>query len=196
MIRASMLLASLLLATAWPAQAANPTVEVQTSAGSFRIELYPDKAPKTVDNFLQYVKDGFYTGTVFHRVIRNFMIQGGGFDRYYAQKPPRAPISNEADNGLRNDIGTVAMARTPDPDSATAQFFVNVNNNEPLNFRDHSPQGIGYAVFGRVTSGIEVVMKISTMPTGSGGPFAKDVPMTPVVIEAVKLLPAAEPAKK
>lgn len=193
-----MILAALLLAMAGlPALAANPVVEIKTSAGSFNVELYADKAPKTVDNFLQYVKEGFYSGTVFHRVIPNFMVQGGGFDKNYREKSTRGPIPNEAANGLHNDVGTVAMARTPEPDSARAQFFVNVNNNAFLNFRDPSPQGIGYTVFGKVISGMAVVMKIVGTPTGAGGPFQKDVPKKMVVIESVKLLPAAgEPVKK
>jgi cyclophilin family peptidyl-prolyl cis-trans isomerase len=194
MMRIWILVAALLAAI--PAIAANPVVEMQTSGGNIRIELYPDQAPKTVENFLQYVKDGFYSGTIFHRVIPGFMIQGGGFDKSYAQKSTRPPIVNEAAIGLRNEPGTIAMARTSNPNSATAQFFINVNNNIPLNFRDPSPQGIGYAVFGRVISGMDVVSKIAGSPTGSGGPFPTDVPKTMVVIESVTLLPAADPAAK
>jgi peptidyl-prolyl cis-trans isomerase A (cyclophilin A)/peptidyl-prolyl cis-trans isomerase B (cyclophilin B) len=184
------------LLAAIPAIAANPVVELQTSGGNIRIELYPDQAPKTVENFLQYVKDGFYTGTIFHRVIPGFMIQGGGFDKSYGQKSTRPPIVNEASIGLRNEPGTVAMARTSNPNSATAQFFINVADNVPLNFRDPSPRGIGYAVFGRVISGMDVVNKIAGAPTGGGGPFPTDVPKTMVVIESVTLLPAADPAAK
>jgi peptidyl-prolyl cis-trans isomerase A (cyclophilin A)/peptidyl-prolyl cis-trans isomerase B (cyclophilin B) len=194
MMRIWILVAALLAAI--PAIAANPVVEMQTSGGNIRIELYPDQAPKTVENFLQYVKDGFYSGTIFHRVIPGFMIQGGGFDKSYAQKATRPPVVNEAAIGLRNEPGTIAMARTSNPNSATAQFFINVNNNIPLNFRDPSPQGIGYAVFGRVISGMDVVNKIAGTPTGSGGPFPTDVPKTMVIIESVTLLPAADPAAK
>jgi cyclophilin family peptidyl-prolyl cis-trans isomerase len=178
---------------------ANPSVELKTSAGNITIELYADKAPKTVENFLAYVKDGFYSGTIFHRVIGNFMIQGGGFDKNYAEKPTRPPVQNEAANGLKNDLGTIAMARTPNPHSASSQFFINLKSNDFLNFREPTPQGFGYAVFGKVTSGMETVMKIAAMPTGPGGPFATDAPRTMVVIESATLLapvaPAA-PAKK
>jgi peptidyl-prolyl cis-trans isomerase A (cyclophilin A)/peptidyl-prolyl cis-trans isomerase B (cyclophilin B) len=169
--------------------AANPLVEMKTSAGAVRIELYADKAPKTVANFLQYVKDGFYNGLVFHRVIDGFMIQGGGFyPDLREKKGERPPIVNEAGNGLKNDVGTIAMARTRDPNSATAQFFINVANNTPLNFRDPSPGGIGYAVFGLVTQGMDVVMRIARTPTGPGGPFPKDVPQQAVIIESITLI--------
>ncbi len=169
--------------------AATPLVEMKTSAGAVRIELYADKAPKTVRNFLQYVTDGFYSGLVFHRVIDGFMIQGGGFDAGLREKTvDRPPIENEAGNGLKNDTGTIAMARTRDPNSARAQFFINVADNAPLNFRDPSPGGIGYAVFGRVTQGMEVVMRIARTPTGPGGPFPKDVPQQPVIIESITLI--------
>jgi len=186
------LLASLLLFTgsAW---AQNPRVEVKTSAGRFVVELDSKNAPKTVANFLQYAKDGFYNGTIFHRVIDGFMIQGGGFDRQMQQKPTRAPIENEAERALkgdlRNRVGTIAMARTSNPNSATAQFFVNVKDNAFLDFRDPSPQGIGYAAFGRVVEGMEVVQRIAKVPTGNVGPF-QNVPSTPVVIESVSVLPA------
>jgi peptidyl-prolyl cis-trans isomerase A (cyclophilin A)/peptidyl-prolyl cis-trans isomerase B (cyclophilin B) len=179
-----------------PAMAANPTIEMKTTAGTVTIELYADKAPKTVDNFVKYVKDGFYNGTVFHRVINNFMIQGGGFDKSLQQKPTRAPVQNEANNGLKNDLGTIAMARTSNPHSATAQFFINVKNNDFLNFREPTTQGYGYAVFGKVVSGMDVVMNVAGTPTGAGGPFPSDVPQTMVVIESIKLLPAANAAKK
>jgi peptidyl-prolyl cis-trans isomerase A (cyclophilin A)/peptidyl-prolyl cis-trans isomerase B (cyclophilin B) len=183
------------LLAAIPALAANPVVEIQTTAGNIRIELFADKAPKTVDNFLQYVKEDFYTGTIFHRVIPNFMIQAGGYDKTFNEKMTRGPIVNEAANGLHNEPGTVAMARTPVPDSARVQFFINVNNNQFLNFRDPSPAGIGYTVFGKVISGMDVVTKIAGTPTGSGGPFPKDVPQTMITIQSIKLLPA-EPAPK
>jgi cyclophilin family peptidyl-prolyl cis-trans isomerase len=180
-------LASALLATATlkgePA-VKNPSVVMKTSLGSVTIELYPDKAPETVKNFLQYVNDKFYDGTIFHRVINNFMIQGGGFTADGKQKPTRAPIKNEAANKLKNDAGTVAMARTNDPNSATSQFYINVKNNGPLNYQDSSPQGIGYCVFGKVTSGMDVVEKIKAVPTGP-----QDIPKTEVVIESIRLEP-------
>jgi cyclophilin family peptidyl-prolyl cis-trans isomerase len=175
----------------WSAQtlAANPVVEMKTSAGAVRIELYADKAPKSVANFLQYVKDGCYNGLVFHRVIDGFMIQGGGFyPDLREKKGERPPIENEAGNGLKNDAGTVAMARTPNPHSATAQFFINVADNAFLNFREASPAGFGYAVFGKVTQGMDVVMRIAHTPTGPGGAFPKDVPQSPVAIESITLI--------
>jgi peptidyl-prolyl cis-trans isomerase B (cyclophilin B) len=175
-----------------PAAAANPQVDLTTSAGTIRLELYPSRAPKTVANFLQYVRDGHYDGTIFHRVIDGFMIQGGGFDRNYKQKPTRAPIPNEAEAGvkagLKNEAGTIAMARTSDPDSATAQFFINVANNDFLNWGDPRGDGNGYAVFGKVVSGYDVVTKIAKSPTGRGGPFPSDVPREPIVIESVRVL--------
>lgn len=170
------------------AYAANPRVEMKTSAGTLSIELYADKAPKTVANFLQYVKDGAYAGTQFHRVISGFMIQGGAFDREFRQKPTRSPIENEAGNRLRNETGTLAMARTPNPHSATVQFFINVADNAALDFRELSPAGFGYAVFGKVTAGMDVVMRIAHTPTGAGGPFDRDVPKTPVIIESINLI--------
>lgn len=163
-------------------------VEIKTSKGAITIELYPDKAPKTVANFLGYVKDKFYDGTVFHRVIDNFMVQGGGFDSSYNKKPTRAPVENEADNGLKNAVGTVAMARTPDPHSASAQFFINTKNNEFLNFRSKTPEGWGYTVFGKVTSGMDVVNQISKTKTGAKGPFGSDVPLEDVVIESARIV--------
>ena len=176
--------------------AADPQVDVRTSAGTIRLELYPAKAPKTVENFLQYVKDGHYNGTVFHRVIDGFMIQGGGFDTAFRQKKTRDPIPNEAQSGvkggLKNDVGTVAMARTADPNSATAQFFINVNDNTFLNWGDPRSDGNGYAVFGKVVSGMDVVNKIAKTPTGAGGPFPRDVPKQAVVIESMTLV---EPKK-
>lgn len=174
------------------ALAADPQVDLRTSAGTIRLELYPAKAPKTVENFLQYVRDGHYNGTVFHRVIDGFMIQGGGFDASFKQKQTRKPIANEAkagaSAGLKNDIGTVAMARTSDPDSATAQFFINVNDNAFLNAGDPKGDGVGYAVFGKVVSGMDVVTKIAKTPTGSGGPFQRDVPRPVVVIEQASVV--------
>lgn len=183
--------------------AQNPQVEFKTSAGSFTLELYPDKAPKTVANFLQYVKEGFYKDTIFHRVMDGFMIQGGGFDRNMREKTTRAPIDNEAGNGLKNDLGTIAMARTNAPHSATAQFFINTVNNNALNYRESTPGGFGYAVFGRVTRGMDTVMKITKVATGNAGPH-QNVPVTPIVIESASLVAAAtspatansKPAKK
>ncbi|VAX04130.1 Peptidyl-prolyl cis-trans isomerase PpiB [hydrothermal vent metagenome] len=165
----------------------NPHVRITTNMGDIVLELNREKAPKTVENFLTYVNEGFYNGTIFHRVIDDFMVQGGGFTPDFQKKDTHAPIMNEADNGLRNKIGTVAMARTGDPHSATAQFFINVANNSFLDFREKSPRAWGYAVFGRVIKGMPVLDKIRQSKTGSGGPFRKDVPRTPVIIEKVTL---------
>src|ERR1035437_2587588 len=162
----------------------NPSVVMKTSLGSVTMELYPDKAPETVKNFLQYVNDKFYDGTIFHRVIANFMVQGGGMDTANNKKPTRAPIKNEAANRLKNAVGTVAMARTNEPNSATAQFFINVKETGFLDYRDSSPQGIGYCVFGKVTAGMDVVEKIKGVPTG-----AQDVPKPQVVIESIRVAP-------
>jgi len=166
---------------------AHPHVRITTNMGDIVLELDREKAPKTVENFLTYVNEGFYDGTIFHRVIDGFMVQGGGFTQDFQKKDTHAPIRNEADNGLRNKIGTVAMARTGDPHSATAQFFINVANNGFLDFREKSPRAWGYAVFGRVIKGMPVLDKIRQSKTGSGGPFRKDVPRTPVIIEKVTL---------
>jgi peptidyl-prolyl cis-trans isomerase B (cyclophilin B) len=163
---------------------AQPSVEIKTSEGSIIVELNSEKAPNTVANFLQYVKDGFYSGTVFHRVIPNFMIQGGGMDKNLNEKPTRAPIRNEANNGLTNAVGTIAMARTGDPHSATAQFFINVAKNDFLNYTDQSERGWGYTVFGKVTKGMNVVEKIARKPTDGG-----DTPIQTITIESVALLP-------
>ncbi len=215
---------SLCLATAmtlsptW-ANAANPRVRVATNLGDIEIELQADKAPKTVANFLQYVKDKHYNGTIFHRVIANFMVQGGGFDPQYKQKPTRAPIQHEGRAataaGLKNQIGTVAMARTGDPHSATSQFFINVVDNAfldpvlipegdpvarfeyqgqvvenvPRSKLINHPQLWGYTVFGIVTSGMDVVQKIRNTPTGAGGPLPSDVPKTSIVIQSITLIP-------
>ena len=177
-----------LLAAALGACAQSSRVEIKTSMGSFTLELYPDKAPKTVANFLQYARSGFYDGTIFHRVIDGFMIQGGGFEPGLRQKTALAPIPNEAGialkAGLRNEMGTIAMARTPNPHSATAQFFINLKNNDFLDFREESPQGYGYAVFGRVVEGMNTVMQIAKTPTGTSGPY-ENVPKTVVRIESV-----------
>jgi peptidyl-prolyl cis-trans isomerase A (cyclophilin A) len=197
-----------------------PKVKFVTSAGDFVVEVYPDKAPRTVENFLQYVKDKHYDGTVFHRVIDNFMVQGGGFDAKYAQKPTRPPVVHEgrealAKGGPRNVVGTLAMARTSDPNSASAQFFINVKDNgfldptvippgDPVPRFEYqgrvyentpraqlvnAPQLYGYTVFGKVVSGMDVVKKIKAVPTGAGGPFPGDVPLTPVTITSASLLP-------
>ena len=190
--RTLLLLAAGLAFGATQARAANPQVDLDTSAGKIRIELYPDAAPKTVENFLTYVKAKQFDDTQFHRVIRGFMIQGGGFTSNFQQKPTRGPVQNEAEQsskaGLLNVPGTVAMARTGDPHSATAQFFINVADNKALNFRDASPQGYGYAVFGKVIQGMDVVNKIAAAPTGAGGPFPKDVPQEPVILKTATVV--------
>ena len=209
----ALILATLIAGPAAAAQA--PRVKFVTSAGDFVIEVYPDKAPKTVANFLRYVNEGHYAGTIFHRVIPTFMVQGGGFDRDYQQKKNRAPIAHEgraalAAGGMKNVVGTVAMARTADPDSATSQFFINVANNAfldpvvippgdpvprfeyqgrvyentPRAKLESAPQLYGYTVFGMVVSGMDVIEKIKSIPTGVGGPFPSDVPKTQVVIES------------
>ena len=198
---------------------ATPKVKFSTTDGDFVVEVYPDKAPKTVANFLQYVKDKHYDGLIFHRVISNFMVQGGGFDASYAQKPTRPPVAHEgqdalAKGGPRNVEGTLAMARTNDPNSASSQFFINVKDNafldptvippgDPLpkfeyggRVYENTPRAqllgasqlFGYTVFGRVTSGMDVVNKIKATPTGAGGPFPTDVPKTPVIIKSATLL--------
>ncbi len=162
------------------------TVHVETNLGTFSIELDASRAPQTVANFLAYVDSGHYDGTIFHRVIDGFMVQGGGYDAAYAKRSTRAPVENEADNGLRNVTGTVAMARTGDPHSATAQFFVNVADNAFLDHQGKTDRGWGYCVFGRVTAGMDVVNAIRGTPTGAQGPFAKDAPLQPVVISRVQ----------
>ena len=164
-----------------------PKVKIETSMGDIVVELNPAKAPKTVSNFLYYVKSGFYNNTIFHRVINGFMIQGGGFTPDMNQKTTRASIKNEADNGLKNDVYTIAMARTPDPHSASAQFFINVKDNDFLNFRSPTAQGWGYAVFGKVVEGSDVVDAIAKVKTGNFGPFG-DVPLEPVLITRAEVL--------
>ena len=196
-----------------------PRVKFTTSMGEFVVEVYPDKAPKTVDNFLQYVRDKHYDGTVFHRVISNFMVQGGGYDARYREKPSRAPVTHEgrealSKGGARNTVGTLAMARTNDPHSATAQFFINVRDNaflDPVLIPEgdpvarfeyggrtyenvpranllNAPQLFGYTVFGAVVSGMDVVERIKAVPTGAGGPFPTDVPRTQVTIQSATLV--------
>ena len=202
---------------AWAADA--PKVKFSTTAGDFVVEVYPDKAPKTVENFLQYVRDKHYDGTIFHRVISNFMVQGGGYDTKYSQKPTRTPVAHEgrqalAKGGPKNVVGTLAMARTNDPNSATSQFFINVKDNAfldpvaippgdpvprfeyqgrtyenvPRSQLEGASQLYGYTVFGKVVSGMDVIEKIKAMPTGAGGPFPSDVPKTPVVIQSATLV--------
>jgi peptidyl-prolyl cis-trans isomerase A (cyclophilin A)/peptidyl-prolyl cis-trans isomerase B (cyclophilin B) len=167
--------------------AANPQIELKTNMGSITLELYADKAPLSTENFLQYVKDGHYNGTIFHRIIPNFMVQGGGFTPDFQQKKTRGPVRNEATNGVKNTLGTVAMARTPDPHSATAQFFINTADNEFLNFTAPTQQGHGYAVFGKVIKGMTVVEKIAGVATGDNPPHS-DVPVKPVVIERATIV--------
>ncbi len=166
-------------------------IKLETSMGDIFIELFEDKAPKTVSNFLSYVKEGHFDGTIFHRVINGFMIQGGGLTPDMKEKPTKEPVENEADNGLKNEAYTVAMARTSNPHSATAQFFINVKNNDFLNYRDKTPDGWGYTVFGKVTKGHPVVNKIKTVPTGRKG-MHDDVPTTPVVINRAVEVASAE----
>lgn len=189
---ATALLAALSLTAgiAIAAESVAPKVRFATSEGDFVVEVYPDKAPRTVENFLQYVKEKHYDGTIFHRVINNFMVQGGGYDSAYAEKKTRAPVVHEgrealAKGGPKNIVGTLAMARTNDPNSATSQFFINVKDNDFLN---PSTQAPGYTVFGKVISGMDVVNKIKAVPTGAGGPFPSDVPKTPVLIKSATLL--------
>lgn len=183
------LLAFILLTVALvsqPAMAANPLITVETNRGNFVIELYPEKAPKTVENFMQYVKAGFYKDTIFHRVINRFMIQGGGFTANMDEKQTRDPIVNESSNGLLNEVGTIAMARTSNPNSATSQFFINLENNQFLNYQSPDPDLIGYCVFGRVLKGMDVVREIASTPTGYKGPHG-DVPKSPIIIHSIKL---------
>ena len=171
-------------------QPANPRVLIETSKGNITVEVFPAQAPQSAANFLGHVKRGFYDGTIFHRVIPRFMIQGGGMTPDMAEKPKGAPIRNEADNGLKNLRGTLAMARTGDPHSATSQFFINVADNYFLNHRGKSVEGWGYAVFGQVVDGMDVVDAIVAVPRGNRGPHG-DVPLEPIVMQRVTLLPAA-----
>src|SRR5215472_3779769 len=193
--RFTFILATLVFAAAFgaQAQAANPQVELDTTAGKIRIELYPDAAPKTVENFLTYVKAKHYDGTQFHRVIQGFMIQAGGYDAEFREKPTRPPVPNEAEQaskaGLTNVPGTVAMARTSNPNSATSQFFINVADNKALNFGSPRDPN-GYAVFGKVVEGMDVVKKIATTKTGPGGQFPTDVPTERVFIKTATVVGA------
>ena len=195
MTRPFLALALAFAASALPAvPALAQKVELDTTAGKIVLQLDAAAAPKTVENFLAYVKSGHYDGTQFHRVIPGFMIQGGGYTADYAQKPTRPPVKNEADQsskaGLVNAPGTIAMARTSDPHSATAQFFINVADNKFLNYRESTVQGYGYTVFGKVVQGMDVVEKIAKAPTGAGGPFPKDVPVEKVLIKSAKVVDA------
>lgn len=167
--------------------AANPIVKMRTNQGEIVFELYPDKAPKTVANFLQYVNSKHYNGTVFHRSIDKFIVQGGGFTTDLQYKPTLAPVPNEAANGLRNERGMLAMARTYDPDSATSQFFINLDDNKFLNFHRPHPDYYGYCVFGKVIKGMDVAKKIGALPTSAAGPLPADVPVEPVIIEEMAM---------
>ena len=190
------LLAALTVALSFAVQAQNPQVEMRTSMGVITLELQPENAPETVKNFLQYVKDGFYNGTIFHRVIADFMIQGGGFTADMAQKKTRDSVKHEGGNGLRNQVGTIAMARTADPNSGTSQFFINVVDNQMLDFRGPAANEVGYTVFGRVINGLDVVSKIRNVQTAAKGPH-QNVPVQTVTIERVTLIDAAaKPAVK
>jgi cyclophilin family peptidyl-prolyl cis-trans isomerase len=163
----------------------NPQVMIKTNLGEMIVELYPQKAPKTVENFLHYAQNGFYNGTIFHRVINDFVIQGGGLTPDFEQKTTSPPIPNEADNGLKNEPGTLAMAHAADPNSATSQFFINLDDNKHLNFYKPESYYYGYCVFGKIIKGLDVAKKIGAIPTAAGGPFAADVPQEKVVIEEV-----------
>ena len=165
----------------------NINIIMKTNIGDVKLELYPDKAPVTVENFVSYIKDKFFDGLIFHRVIDGFMIQGGGFDENLHQKETKAPIKIESDNGLKNDRGTIAMARTSDPNSATSQFFINLVDNNFLNFRSPDVHGYGYAVFGKVTEGMDIVDKIATVPTGSIG-YMQDVPKYLIQIDTFEII--------
>lgn len=166
----------------------NPQIVINTNRGAIELELYPQQAPKTVANFLNYVKQDFYSDTVFHRVIKGFMIQGGGFTQDLQRKDTMAPVENEAFNGLPNKRGSIAMARTNQPHSATSQFFINTVDNQPLNFRNKSMRGWGYTVFGQVTRGMDVVEQIENSRTGAGGVFSQDVPLDTVIINNIKII--------
>ena len=182
---------ALLLAANSDVFASNPRVRMETTKGVVVIELYPDKAPKTVENFLRYVNEGKYDGTIFHRVIKRFMNQGGGFTPDFKKVETYAPIKNEADNGLKNKRGTIAMARTGDPHSATNQFFVNTVDNAFLDHTSKTPRGWGYCVFATVVDGMDVMDRIAKVPTGANGPFQQDVPMEEILIQKVSVIEEA-----
>ena len=182
---------TLLLTINTNAFAANPKVRMETTKGTVIIELYPDKAPKTVENFLHYVNEGKYDGTIFHRVIKRFMNQGGGYTPDFKKADTFAPIQNEADNGLKNKLGTIAMARTGDPHSATNQFFINTADNAFLDHTSKTNRGWGYCVFGTVVDGMEVMNRISKLQTGANGPFQKDVPMEEILIQKISVVEEA-----
>jgi peptidyl-prolyl cis-trans isomerase A (cyclophilin A) len=184
-MKKQLLVCAALVSLAASALAANPMVELRTSQGDVVVEVFADKAPRSAENFVRYVKDGHYNGTIFHRVIDGFMVQGGGFDTAMNQKPTRAPVENEAKNGLKNEAGTLAMARTADPHSASAQFFINLVPNTFLDYP--SRDGWGYAVFGKVVKGMEVVEKIGKVPTKNVG-FHQNVPVEPVVVQSARVL--------
>jgi peptidyl-prolyl cis-trans isomerase A (cyclophilin A)/peptidyl-prolyl cis-trans isomerase B (cyclophilin B) len=192
MVHRLLMLLVLSLGLAGGASAANPQVDIDTTKGRIRIELYPDAAPKTVENFLQYVRDKHFDGTQFHRVIAGFMIQAGGYAEDFREKPTRPPVPIESEQslkaGLSNVPGTVAMARTSNPNSATAQFFINVADNSRLNFRSADPAGYGYTVFGKVVEGMDVVNAIARSATGPGGPFPTDVPKERVIIKSARVV--------
>ncbi len=188
----------LILLANTPVHADNPLVRMATTQGEIIFELYPEKAPLTVANFLSYVNSGYYNGTIFHRAINKFVVQGGGYTPDLQPKATSAPIPNEAANGLKNERGSLAMARAYDPDSATSQFYINLDDNKYLNYRAPDPKYFGYCVFGKVVKGLEIAKKISLLPTGPGGIFSSDVPMESVLIEQAEVLPGlpkiAEPA--
>ncbi|MCF6217406.1 MAG: peptidylprolyl isomerase [Gammaproteobacteria bacterium] len=165
-------------------------IKINTNKGSFTLELDAEKAPKTVENFIQYAKDGFYDGTIFHRVIKGFMVQGGGMEPGMQQKKTNATIENEADNGLTNEVGTVAMARTPDPHSASSQFFINVANNSFLNFSSATAEGYGYCVFGKIVDGMEIISEIEGVETGTVSGH-QNVPVDDIIIESIDIIESA-----
>ena len=187
---------ALLITASSSAFAANPRIKMETTKGSVIIELYPDKAPKSVENFLRYVEAGKYDGTIFHRVIKRFMNQGGGFTPDFKKVETFSPIINEADNGLKNSRGTIAMARTSDPNSATNQFFINTVDNTFLDHTSKTMRGWGYCVFGSVVDGMEVMDRIAEVKTGANGPFSRDVPLAEIVISKVTVLKADEEVTK
>lgn len=189
------LIGTALTLVALSSHAANPQVALKTNLGTIVVELYPQKAPKTVENFLQYVKSGFYKDTVFHRVVRDFVVQGGGYTPTLEAKLTAAPIPLEANNGLKNEAGTVAMARAYDPNSATSQFFFNLSDNKHLNFFRAEPGLYGYTVFGKIVQGLEIAKQIGTIPTRAQGPFPEEVPVETVVLQDAVLIDAGDSIK-